>query len=109
MADKPVKVHLGVTPAMQEKLQAGGDKAVEDFGKRLGLSQLRADRLSTFGVLSSFSKSPSFSWQVSFPISSPMIRRKMPSRPSSIRLFRSCSESLKSLARDSRDLVIVPL
>ena len=51
MADKRVKIHLGVTRDLQTKLQSGGEEAISKLAERLHLSQVRDDRLSRFGIL----------------------------------------------------------
>ena len=51
MPDKLVRVHIGVSRALQSDLTAGGAAKVKELAERLHLSRVRDDRLEAFGVI----------------------------------------------------------
>lgn len=52
MAAERVKVHVGLSRPLQERLVAAGAEAVAAFAAAdLGLSNVRQDRLARFGIL----------------------------------------------------------
>jgi hypothetical protein len=51
MAENSVKLHIGVTREMQQRLETGGDAAVKKLAREIGLKSVESARLKRFGIL----------------------------------------------------------
>ena len=51
MSERSVKLHIGLTRAMQERIVSGGDSALDQLARDIGITCVKSEGLKGFGIL----------------------------------------------------------